>query len=288
MGRDLALARFALLGEVHDNPDHHLWQAWGIRTISKLRGARIVEGAPQVEVIAMEMLSVDQQAGLDKFYGRNVEVPRPPGAKAFGRLVDWGKSGWPDYAIYQPIIEQALHEQIVVIPATASRDLTRKVSAGGFQAVGSGEVARLALAEELAPGPAAALNAEIADSHCGLIPERAFPAMSGVQRFRDATMADALLSVSESKGGILIAGNGHVRRDRGVPLYLVRRGVPADAIMVVAHVEIEPGREDAASYVPRDPDGKSAADYVVFTPRLTRPDPCEEMRKAMDKHKKPQ
>ncbi|MDX2289310.1 MAG: ChaN family lipoprotein [Hyphomicrobiaceae bacterium] len=285
MGLDLALARFVLLGEVHDNPDHHLWQAWGIRTISKLRGARIVEGAPQIEVIAMEMLSVEQSDSLDKFYGRNVAVPRPPGAKAFGRIVGWDKSGWPDYAIYQPIIEQALFEQIVVIPASASRAATRRVSEMGVGALGADETARLGLTAALPADLAGALAKEIADSHCGLIPERAFPAMSMVQRFRDATMADALLSVASSKGGILIAGNGHVRRDRGVPAYLVQRGVPHDQVVAVAHIEVEPGREDAAEYIPRNPAGEAAVDYVVFTPRVERPDPCEQMRAAMQKRK---
>ncbi|MDX2258232.1 MAG: ChaN family lipoprotein [Hyphomicrobiaceae bacterium] len=282
MGRAIALGRFVLLGEVHDNPDHHLWQAWGIRTISKLRGARIVEGAPQIEIIAMEMLSVDQNAGIDRFYGRDVEVPRPRGAKAFGRMVGWETSGWPDYAIYAPIIDQALFEQIVVVPASASRELTRNVSKEGLAALSIEEADRLALSKPLPEADAQALRDEIRDSHCGLMPETAFDRMSVVQRFRDATMADALLSVATGKGGILIAGNGHVRRDRGVAHYLAARGVAPKDIVAVGIVEVAEGKVDPQAYA-AGPGGQSIYDFVVFTPRLERPDPCVAMRESFGK-----
>ncbi len=283
LGREMALARFVLLGEVHDNPDHHLWQAWAIRTISKLRGSRIVEGAPQVDIIAMEMVRVDQNAALDKFYGRDVLVPRPRKPRDFARMLKWDKSGWPDFKIYAPIIEQALYEQIVIVPASVSRNFTRRLSKEGEAALADGELSRLSLATPLPETQTTALSKEILDSHCGLIPESAVPRMSFIQRFRDATMADSLLAVATGKGGILIAGNGHVRRDRGVPWYLEERGVPADAIVSLKQVEVNGDSTDPADYVEREADGRPVADYIVFTPRKERPDPCAEMRAQMDK-----
>ena len=44
-------------------------------------------------------------------------------------------------------------------------------------------------------------------------------------------------------------------------------------------VEVEDGRTDPADYVPRDPDGRPAADLMIFTPRAERGDPCESLRK---------
>lgn len=283
MGRGIALARFVLLGEIHDNPDHHLWQAWSIRAISKLRGARIVEGQPQIDIIAMEMIRADQYAALDKFYGRDVEVPRPRPPSALARFLEWDKSGWPNFKIYEPIIEQALYEQLVVVPASPSKDLSRKVSKDWDNALSQGEIKRLGLANAFTSDLQDALTTEIRESHCGLIPEAAFPAMSRVQRFRDATMADAMLSVGPYKGAVLIAGNGHVRRDRGVPYFLTARGIPTNQIVSVAHVEVRAGETDPATYVPMTPDAKPAVDYVVFTPRNERADPCEEMRRGMSK-----
>lgn len=279
--RQLALSRYALLGEVHDNADHHLWQAWAIRTISKLRGARIVEGAPQFDIVAMEMVRTDQNAALDKFYGRDVEVPRPRRPRDFARMLKWKKSGWPDFKIYEPIIAQAQHEQLVIVPASASREFTKKLSKEGKKALGEAEMQRLSLSEPLSDELAAALSKEIKDSHCGLIPDKAIPRMSLIQRFRDATMADSLLAVASGKGGILIAGNGHVRRDRGVPWYLMRRGIPSDAIVAVEMVEVADGETNPEDYAEIAP----AADFVIFTPRAEREDPCEKMKEFMAKKK---
>lgn len=284
LARALALARFPLLGEIHDNPDHHLWQAWGIRAISKLRGARIVEGAPQIDMIAMEMLSVDQYDGIDKFYGRNARVPRKRKPKAFGRLVNWEKSGWPDFAIYEPIIAQAQYEQIAVVPASPSRTDNRGVSKSGVAAhLGEPEVARLALAAPLEPALQTDLLAEIKNSHCGLMPEKHFPRMAEVQRYRDAVMADALLSAGDQKGAILIAGNGHTRRDRGVALYLEDRGVASDRIVSVGMVEVIPGKNEVSDYELKASNGALMYDFVVFTPRKDREDPCERMKAAYAK-----
>lgn len=282
----LALARFPLLGEIHDNPDHHLWQAWGIRAISKIRGARIVEGAPQIDMIAMEMLSVDQYDGIDKFYGRNARVPRVRKPRAFGRMVKWKDSGWPDFKIYEPIVAQAQYEQIVLAPASPSRDANRGVSKQGLDGyLGSEEVARLGLSKPLPQDLQGALLKEIKDSHCGLMPEAHFPRMAEVQRYRDAVMADSLLSTGNTKGAILIAGNGHVRRDRGVALYLTDRGAEPASIVSVGKIEVVDGQVDPAAYRVSTPGGTPLYDFVVFTPRLKRPDPCERMKEMFQRIK---
>lgn len=281
-GTKLAKSRFVLLGEVHDNADHHRLQAWAIRTISKLRGARLVEGAPQMDVVAMEMLTADEQAPLDRFYGRNARVPRPRTAADFGRLMKWDTLGWPDYKIYQPIIEAALDAFLVITPASPARAENRKVSRQGLTVLPAGELKRLALDAPLPARLATDLADEIRDSHCGLLPEAALPNMSLVQRLRDARMTDAML-VSQWKGAALIAGNGHVRRDRGVPWYLKHRGIPDDEVIVVRHIEVQEGKTEIGDY---DLGGGGAetglADFVIFTPRQTRPEPCEEMRRQME------
>jgi len=45
------------------------------------------------------------------------------------------------------------------------------------------------------------------------------------------------------------------------------------------------GENDAATYLPRDADGKVATDYVLFTPRTDRADPCLKMRDQFSKKK---
>jgi uncharacterized iron-regulated protein len=129
---------------------------------------------------------------------------------------------------------------------------------------------------------AAALTDEIRDSHCGMLPETALPNMSLVQRLRDARMADAILQ-SQSKGAALIAGNGHVRRDRGVPWYLAERAIPDRQIIAVRHIEVEDGKADISDYGLSEGGAASQlADFVVFTPRQPRTEPCVEMQRQME------
>ncbi len=281
-GTTLAKTRFVLLGEVHDNADHHRLQAWAIRTISKLRGSRLVEGAPQMDVVAMEMLTADEQAALDRFYGRSSRVPRPRTAADFGRLMKWDKLGWPDYEIYQPIIAEALNAHLVITPASPARNENRMVSREGLSVLAAEEVKRLALDTPLPDGVARDLSEEIRDSHCGMLPDKELPNMSVVQRLRDARMADAML-VSDWKGAALIAGNGHVRSDRGVPWYLDKRGIPGRQVAVVRHIEVQDGKTSLADYdLSAGTPPTELADFVVFTPRQPRLEPCEEMRRQME------
>ena len=65
-----------------------------------------------------------------------------------------------------------------------------------------------------------------------------------------------------------------------MPLYL-RQRVPDRKFVSVMLVEVEDDKTDPQAYVPRDPDGMPAADFIVLTPRQPRPDPCEAMRAAM-------
>ena len=126
-----------------------------------------------------------------------------------------------------------------------------------------------------------ALLTELEESHCGMMPKTAFGNMAFAQRYRDAHLADAVLKAAEKQGSaILLAGNGHVRTDRGVPAYL-RQRAPDRKVVSVMLIEVEDGKTDPQAYVPRDPDGKPVADYIVLTPRQQRPDPCEAMRARM-------
>ena len=102
--------------------------------------------------------------------------------------------------------------------------------------------------------------------------------MAQVQRFRDAKMA-AVLDGASGKA-VLIAVNGHTRRDRGVP-FLTKRNM-----VVVMLSEVVEGRTSPAQYELKNAQGEPLADFVIFTPRAKRDDPCEAMRDAMKKMQK--
>ena len=82
-------------------------------------------------------------------------------------------------------------------------------------------------------------------------------------------MAKAL-SEAGSAGAVLIAGAGHARRDRGAPAYLPAALV--DNLLSIAFIEIEPqGSADLTRYA-------GLFDFVWFTERAPRPDPCKDFR----------
>jgi len=140
------------------------------------------------------------------------------------------------------------------------------------------ELARIEMAERMPSALVDALGGELEASHCGMVPASALGAMSLAQRYVDAYMAEGLIAAARRHGGaFLLAGNGHVRTDRGVPWY-VRQMAPGLKAVAVVLIEVEEGKEHAGAYVPRAPDGTAAADYMLFTPRHVRPDPCEKMR----------
>jgi uncharacterized iron-regulated protein len=74
---------------------------------------------------------------------------------------------------------------------------------------------------------------------------------------------------------VLIAGNGHVRRDLGVPLYL-RPASPDARIVSLGLLEIETGKDRAADYFARG--AERAYDFAWFTARAQRKDPCIALR----------
>jgi uncharacterized iron-regulated protein len=66
---------------------------------------------------------------------------------------------------------------------------------------------------------------------------------------------------------VLIAGNGHVRKDRGVPWYLARLRPGARSVSIGLLEVTDDMLEPAKSPLPYD--------YVWFTPRVDDSEPCE-------------
>ena len=98
-----------------------------------------------------------------------------------------------------------------------------------------------------------------------------------------AHLAEAMRDAGPD-GAVLIAGAGHVRKDRAVPIYLDPVYADHDSVTIVL-TEAHAGEPLSAAYGPEDPAGKPAADYIWLTSGKERPDPCKEMRKAMQKTK---
>ncbi|MCW5749934.1 MAG: ChaN family lipoprotein [Alphaproteobacteria bacterium] len=255
--RALASADFVLLGERHDNQDHHLLQAATLRALAA-QGRR--------PAVAFEMIDQEQADALASFL-----AAAPKDMSGLGAAIGWERTGWPDWSFYRPIAETAHAAGLTMRAANLPRARIREAVRGGAASVPEPMRTRLALGQALPAEVQATMEREIADAHCGMLPASLLPGMAFAQRLRDAVMADSMLA-APGDGAVLIAGNGHVRRDRGVPVHLVARA-PARSVATLAFIEV-----DAARVRPED--YQLPFDFVWFTPRVDDLDPCERMRRA--------
>ena len=257
LGRQLTRARYVLLGEVHDNPEHH-------RLCHGLLAALVRDG--RRPAIVMEQFDREHQPALQRV--QNAPAPTPELLKTAGRV---DAQGW-NWSHYEPIIRLALDHRLPIVAANLSRADAFRVSTEGAAAVlGAAAVSALHLEQPLPDVARRKLEQVIEDGHCGEAPRKILPGMVAAQRARDAIMAQTLQAHAPA---VLIAGNGHVRRDFGVPHYLAQYP-QGDDVRAVGFIEADAAKPEPMDYVTA---GAPEYDYIVFTPRTPRPDPCKTLR----------
>lgn len=264
-------ARYVLLGEVHDNPDHHLLQA---------RVVRMVTGAGKRPAIAFEMLDESQQPAIDAIPAGDSGNP-----DSVRDAVRWDESGWPAFALYRPIFQAALDAHLPIVAANLPRARIREASRAGITALPASVRERIERQGPLAPAVRAELRTEMAESHCGELPDSMLDPLILGQRARDAQLADAITKAATKDGAILITGAGHARLDRGVASYLSAQELAKGPVVAIAFEEVSAQKQQPQDYYPAQGD-PGRFDFVVFTPGAEREDPCEKLREQMQRMKK--
>nr|WP_272890526.1 ChaN family lipoprotein [Stutzerimonas stutzeri] len=228
-----------LVGERHDNPDHHALQLWLLQALEQRR--------PQGSLL-LEMLEPEQQARIDALR-RDVREGRGPAD--LPDALGWQK-GW-DWSLYGPLVSYALAQPYPLLHANLGREEIMSIyrAAPALQ----GRTSATAAVRN-------ALLAQIEVSHCGMLPASQLPAMLAVQQQRDRRMAEQV--VAAPTPSMLLAGAFHVRRDLGVPLHIEDMSGKPVAVLMLAEV----GETVAAAQ----------ADYVWYTPAQPEQDHCEQLR----------
>jgi uncharacterized iron-regulated protein len=275
----LIKADFVLIGEKHDNADHHWLQA-------KLVSELAAQG--RKAALVFEMLTESQQAPLDAHL-----TDQAGDAAGIGSAVGWEEAGWPEWKMYQPIAEQALYNDMPLLAGGLDRTVTKRIAREGTAALGEKRVAALKLAEPIGEERRAEMRQVIFDAHCQQLPKPMLGPMLSVTLAKDAVMADRMVQARTPPNpdvAVLIAGSGHVRADWGVPLHLARLA-PDARIVTVGLVEVEMGAIDPAAYGERY-GGRLAFDFIWFTPRVDDADPCdafaEQLRRMRENREKNQ
>ncbi|MBU2294763.1 MAG: ChaN family lipoprotein [Gammaproteobacteria bacterium] len=236
----LAAAPKVLVGERHDNPDHHALQLWLLRALAAQR--------PQGSLL-LEMLTPDQQVKVDQVRAAIATGQAP---QDMLDALAW-QPGWA-WSLYGPLVQHALRQPYPLLAANLERREIMQIYTQVPQLQGQASTAQ--------PVREALLK-QIRQSHCNLLPESQLPAMLAVQQQRDRRMAEALIAAPEPS--LLFAGAFHARRELGVPLHLQDLGA-AKGVQVLILAEV--GSQITAA----------SADFVWYTPAQPEQDHCAKLR----------
>jgi uncharacterized iron-regulated protein len=250
-----------LLGEVHDNARQHQLR------LAALQRAFASGWRP---AIAMEQFDRERQADIDR-----ARRERPSDAQ---HLIDAAApsgtaagAGW-NWDFYRPYVALALRYDVPLIAANLSNADAARIVRGGYSAVfDDAAIAALGLDVPVAADLQSAQEREIDGGHCHAMPPPMWPRMARAQFARDAVMAEVLRRAAPGRGAVLLAGNGHVRRDIGVPRWL---GAATNAVFAVGYLEIDDDSTPVAAF-----------DAVVRTAVAKRADPCAGFERRVGKQR---
>lgn len=261
----MAQRAVVLLGEQHDDMDHHRWQ---LQTLAALHAQR-----PDL-VIGFEMFPRRVQPVLDRWVAGELTEAE------FLQQAEWGKVWSMPAELYLPLFHFARLNRIPMLALNIDAELTRRIADKGWDGVPEGE-------REGVGRPAAALPAyedflfEIHSQHAQMRmhgKDKARPAR-GDAAFRnfvdsqlawDRAMAEAMVAGRARHAAadgslplvVGIMGNGHVRHGHGVAHQLVALGEPSVGQLMPV---------EAATPCAELPAG--LADAVFAVPALRQPPP---------------
>lgn len=224
----LAEAPRLIVGERHDNQDHHALQLWLLQAL----GTQRAQGS-----LLLEMLTPEQQPRVDAVR-QSAALPQDLPA-----ALGWSP-GW-DWNLYGPVITFALTQPYPLLAANLDAVEIQRFYRQAPSLMGARSNSA-AVRDELLE--------QIGASHCGLLPASQMPAMLAVQQQRDRRMAKRLLEAPTP--AVLLAGAWHGRKDVGVPLHVLDLGAPeAPRVLMLAEEgsEVTSAMADYVWYTPATP-----------------------------------
>lgn len=226
----LAAVPRVIVGEKHDNADHHRVELWLLQQLPQQRA----QGS-----VLLEMINPDQQARVDAVK-QQVRGDEHIDWRNLPTQLGW-QSGWP-WAQYGDVVTTALAAPYPLLSANLDRSevmafYQRPLIPPGVLSTSA------AVQQELA--------ATIRFAHGGNIDAARLQAMVAIQQQRDRRMAEQLLAAPTPS--LLIAGGYHASKRVGVPLHMEDL---QPAVKPVVLMLVEAGAEI----------GKERADYLWTIP----------------------
>ena len=200
-------AQFVLLGEAHNNADHHLWQ---LQSLGMLLGAR------DKLVIGMEMFPRRVQPALDRWVAGDLTE------SALLHQTEWARVWRFNPDLYLPILRFARLNRIPVVALNVERSLISDIGANGLQAIPPER--REGVTD---PAPASSDYRDTLRSSFhqhSKAGDSEFEHFVDAQLFWDRAFAQGLADAAAANPAALIVGIigiGHLRHGHGVPHQLV-------------------------------------------------------------------
>jgi uncharacterized iron-regulated protein len=245
----LFASRLVLIGEQHDNPDHHLIE-------QELLESLLSEASSQV---VFEMIKQDQQTAVDT-------LSKLDTLNSMKEKIEWNTKGWP-WEYYGPLVYTAVQSGAKI---TAGNLTTATLKTLYQQKNSDGVDADYPSVSRINEQQQDAILNEIYESHCQSMPKEQLKPMLNIQLARDAYMAKALVS-GNFKQSILIAGSFHTQKHNAVPQHLTYYTPIEPKVLLLRSVTSElTAPEQYASL--------NDADYIWFTPKPSDIDYCAQFK----------
>jgi uncharacterized iron-regulated protein len=240
---------YVLVGEKHDNPEHHRLELMLIQ-------ARLQQGSQQKNSkVVFEMLDDSQDAALGRLKSSD-------SLEQMHSILSWPAKGW-DWASYGPSFQAALSKEALK-SGNVSKAFIGSIYKEGEKAL-LGNL-RFETVSQATPAIKAYLLDQIFASHCGMQSRETLTPMLHIQLAKDASMASAMAQTSSA---MLIAGGEHVRTETAVPWHLRQKKKDSD-VMVLQLIEVKTDLHDVHSYI----SSAGKADYYWFTSAIEAKDYC--------------
>ena len=236
----LKSADIVLLGELHDNKFHH-----------ELRGNLISRFADSKRSVVSEHLPAPLQVTFASDTKADLEAAGfdPEG---------WG---WP---VHQTLYDRLREKGLAVFGGNLPREEARQIFLQGANGLPE-RMAKTYAQSRLDEKSERALDRDLVDGHCGKLPDKYLLRMRFAQRITDLSLSHVLL---DHRPAVLVAGNGHVRKDYGVPQVLLSVA-PELRVVSIGFLERDNNSPELLKSV------LGRYDYVWLTERAERSDPCE-------------
>jgi len=224
------------VGEVHNNPEHHLIHVQIIQALMDRCGP---------VTIAMESFQKTKQESLDRYLQGELTE------EEFLKEVNWSEEWGYEYHFYRPLILLARQNMSRILAINAPHDIVRKVAREGLKSLSVVEKGKLAKEIDLNDRAHYTFLRKIYEQHSHTELKK-FDYFYEAQCVWEDTMAHNLAEYLKENRRKLIAftGNGHIINKFGIPDRTMRR-FPVSMVTIIPyplkeHVEI---KKEIADYV---------------------------------------